>query len=124
MKLIFVALIALFILNGCVTMENKEQTVQTAEIATVAGGCFWCMEAAFQELDGVVEVINGYTGGEKENPTYEEVSSGTTGHYEAVQIKYQLFFNMPNIQVNKASSLNRKIIVKHSLANRLNRKIS
>ncbi|MBU0570693.1 MAG: peptide-methionine (S)-S-oxide reductase MsrA [Candidatus Omnitrophica bacterium] len=56
--------------------------------ATFAGGCFWCMEQPFDEMDGVIEVIVGYTGGHKENPTYEEVSSGNTGHAEAVQITY------------------------------------
>jgi peptide methionine sulfoxide reductase msrA/msrB len=58
------------------------------EKATFAGGCFWCLQDAFQRLDGVVEAISGYTGGKKENPTYEEVCSGKTGHYEAVQITY------------------------------------
>jgi len=56
--------------------------------ATFAGGCFWCMEPPFEKLDGVKEVISGYTGGTKENPTYEEVSSGTTGHAETVQITF------------------------------------
>jgi peptide methionine sulfoxide reductase msrA/msrB len=56
--------------------------------ATFAGGCFWCTEADFEKLPGVVKVISGYTGGYKENPTYEEVSSGTTGHVEAVQVYY------------------------------------
>jgi peptide methionine sulfoxide reductase msrA/msrB len=58
------------------------------EKATFAGGCFWCMEYPFEELNGVVEVITGYTGGEKKNPTYEDVSTGKTGHLEAVQITY------------------------------------
>ncbi len=56
--------------------------------ATFAGGCFWCTEADFEKLPGVVKVISGYTGGDKENPTYEEVSSGRTGHVEAVQVYY------------------------------------
>lgn len=58
------------------------------EVATFAGGCFWCMEPPFEKLDGVYSVISGYTGGEEQNPTYEEVSSNQTGHVEAVQIKY------------------------------------
>jgi peptide methionine sulfoxide reductase msrA/msrB len=58
------------------------------EIATFAGGCFWCMEHPFDELEGVKEVISGYTGGEKENPTYKEVCMGGTGHLEAVQITF------------------------------------
>jgi peptide methionine sulfoxide reductase msrA/msrB len=56
--------------------------------ATFAGGCFWCTESDFEKLPGVVKVISGYTGGTKENPTYAEVSSGKTGHVEAVQVYY------------------------------------
>jgi peptide methionine sulfoxide reductase msrA/msrB len=58
------------------------------ETAIFAGGCFWCMEPPFEKLDGVKEVISGYIGGHKENPTYEEVSSGATGHAEAVEVRY------------------------------------
>jgi peptide methionine sulfoxide reductase msrA/msrB len=58
------------------------------EKATFAGGCFWCMQPVFQRMDGVVGVVSGYTGGTKANPTYEEVSSGTTGHSEAVEVTY------------------------------------
>src|SRR3990167_4853450 len=58
------------------------------EKAIFAGGCFWCMEAPFEKLEGVAEVISGYSGGQKENPTYEEVSSGGTGHAEAIQVIY------------------------------------
>ena len=56
--------------------------------ATFAGGCFWCIEAAFERVRGVEEVVSGYCGGRTENPTYEAVCSGTTGHAEAVQITY------------------------------------
>ena len=56
--------------------------------AIFAGGCFWCMEPPFENTTGVVNVFSGYTGGTSENPTYEQVASGTTGHYEAVQIIY------------------------------------
>ncbi|OGC05237.1 peptide-methionine (S)-S-oxide reductase [candidate division WOR-1 bacterium RIFOXYA12_FULL_43_27] len=56
--------------------------------AIFAGGCFWCMEPPFEVLDGVLEVNSGYTGGEKSLPSYEEVSSGKTGHFEAVEIVY------------------------------------
>jgi peptide-methionine (S)-S-oxide reductase len=58
------------------------------EKATFAGGCFWCMEQPFDTISGVVSVTSGYTGGWKKNPTYEEVSTGGTGHAEAVQIVY------------------------------------
>ncbi len=60
----------------------------TLEKATFAGGCFWCMEHPFDEIPGVVSVMSGYTGGQKRNPTYEEVSAGGTGHAESVQIVY------------------------------------
>ena len=69
-------------------VPNKAHTETKTEKATFAGGCFWCMEHPFEKFDGVIEVISGYTGGNKENPTYEEVSSGATGHLEAVQIIY------------------------------------
>ena len=58
------------------------------QLATFAGGCFWCMEPPFAKLDGVVDVISGYTGGTKLNPTYEEVSLGNTGHTESVQVTF------------------------------------
>lgn len=56
--------------------------------AIFAGGCFWCMEPPFDKLDGVISTTSGYIGGHKDNPTYKEVSSGTTGHTEAIEIKY------------------------------------
>lgn len=60
----------------------------TYQQATFAGGCFWCMVTPFDEQPGIVSVVSGYTGGHKENPTYNEVCSETTGHYEAVQITF------------------------------------
>src|SRR4030042_3933493 len=66
-------------------MGKEEMNLQKA---TFAGGCFWCTEADFEKLPGVVKVISGYTGGGKENPTYEEVSAGTTGQVEAFQVYY------------------------------------
>jgi len=62
--------------------------MKKTELATFAGGCFWCMVAPFAKLSGVIKVVSGYTGGHKENPTYEEVASKTTGHHEAVQITF------------------------------------
>ena len=59
------------------------------EQATFAGGCFWCMESEFQELPGVLSVVSGFTGGRKQNPTYEEVSAGGTGHTESILITYE-----------------------------------
>ena len=58
------------------------------ELATFGNGCFWCTEAIFQELEGVEKVVSGYAGGEVDNPTYEEVCSGRTGHAEVLQITY------------------------------------
>lgn len=58
------------------------------EIATFAGGCFWCMVSPYEGIEGIHEVKSGYTGGHRENPTYQEVCSSDTGHYEAIQIKY------------------------------------
>lgn len=58
------------------------------EIATFAGGCFWCMVKPFDQWQGVLSVTSGYLGGQVENPTYEQIKTSTTGHYEAVQIKY------------------------------------
>jgi peptide methionine sulfoxide reductase msrA/msrB len=68
--------------------EPGEAVPDHAARATFAGGCFWCMEAAFEPLDGVSTVTSGYTGGAEEAPTYEQVSTGTTGHAEAVEVSY------------------------------------
>lgn len=58
------------------------------EKATFAGGCFWCMVTPFEELEGIHGIVSGYTGGHVESPTYEQVKTGTTGHYEVVQITF------------------------------------
>jgi len=83
---------AMVVIAACMNSPQdspmKNSGSKELETATFAGGCFWCMEAPFEALDGVEEVIVGYTGGDVENPTYEEVSSGETGHYEAIQIGY------------------------------------
>lgn len=81
-----------FALQNTHSQQGKDLTMRTEaenlQKATFAGGCFWCVEADFDKVDGVVEAVSGYTGGHTENPTYEEVSTGTTGHVEAVQILY------------------------------------
>ena len=59
-----------------------------SETATLAGGCFWCLEAVYQEMEGVLQVESGYTGGHTADPTYEEVCSGSTGHAEALQVRF------------------------------------
>ena len=61
---------------------------QKKEMTTLGGGCFWCIEAIYQELSGVLKVVSGYSGGKVENPTYEQVCSGTTGHVEVIQITF------------------------------------
>lgn len=66
----------------------KAAVPATTARAIFAGGCFWCMEAPFDKLDGVVSTTSGYTGGSKKNPTYQEVSSGGTGHAEAVEVVF------------------------------------
>ena len=58
------------------------------EIITLAGGCFWCLEAVFDQVEGVTDVVSGYAGGSKANPTYEQVCSGSTGHAEVVQVTF------------------------------------
>jgi peptide methionine sulfoxide reductase msrA/msrB len=94
--LISLAMAALITINGCQESNMVQEGVAGAmttesenlKKATFAGGCFWCTEADFEKLPGVMKVVSGYTGGQKENPTYAEVSSGTTGHLEAVQVYY------------------------------------
>lgn len=63
-------------------------TAAETETLTVAGGCFWCVEADFESVRGVKEAVSGYAGGRTKNPTYKQVTGGNTGHYEAVQIEY------------------------------------
>ncbi len=58
------------------------------EVATLGGGCFWCLEAVYQQIEGVEKVVSGYAGGKLENPTYQQVCTGTTGHAEVVQITF------------------------------------
>jgi peptide-methionine (S)-S-oxide reductase len=100
----FIAAVALAALGGGLIPQGKRQAAARKdkkrveakaagapagrELATFAGGCFWCTEAFFKDLKGVDKVVSGYTGGRTENPTYEEVCSGTTGHAEAIQITY------------------------------------
>jgi len=102
-KILFLMILSAILINfvsGSGKTENKidnefdnKEVVMTGnnenlETATLGGGCFWCMEHPFEILDGVLDVVSGYSGGMTENPTYREVSSGTTGHIETVQITY------------------------------------
>jgi len=70
------------------TPPPKSMTGPRVAVATFAGGCFWCMEPPFDKLEGVISTISGYTGGTTQRPTYEQVSAGSTGHAEAVQVTY------------------------------------
>jgi peptide methionine sulfoxide reductase msrA/msrB len=106
MKLrIFWGIVILLVWAGCQTSQGGEKASQLPanpqakevgemdkhaeyKIATFAGGCFWCSQADFTKLPGVTKVVAGYTGGHQDNPTYEEVSSGTTGHFESIQVYY------------------------------------
>lgn len=89
-------LMAIGLTGGCQSGNGDKQEVKNVmettnsqfKTATFAGGCFWCTEADFEKIPGVVKVISGYTGGSKDKPTYEEVSAGKSGHVEAVQVYY------------------------------------
>ncbi|WP_114418260.1 peptide-methionine (S)-S-oxide reductase MsrA [Marinospirillum perlucidum] len=70
------------------TQDAASTSLDEAAVATFAGGCFWCVEEGFEKIPGVLEAVSGYTGGDEAQPTYEEVSSGQTGHTEAVQVYY------------------------------------
>lgn len=92
-KIVFMGSLVLLtmLISACIdTMATNpiDMNEKHFHTATFAGGCFWCMESAFEKLDGVKEVISGYTGGHVPNPTYEDVSSGRTGHVEAVLVRY------------------------------------
>ena len=79
-------MLALLIALGVFAKAHKGHAGEA--VLTVAGGCFWCVESDFESVPGVKEVVSGYTGGKSKNPTYEQVSAGGSGHYEAVQIHY------------------------------------
>lgn len=105
--IVYIILISLIVI-GCTTSESATEKSHDGTMsqedgmmektedpdqeklakATFAGGCFWCMEPPYDKLDGVISTTSGYTGGQKENPTYKEVSAGGTGHAEAVQVVY------------------------------------
>ncbi len=76
------------IIVGFILAQTEKNTNQNIEQATFGAGCFWCVEAVFQDIEGVLDVRAGYTGGTTDNPTYEEVCSGRTGHAEVIQIDF------------------------------------
>jgi peptide-methionine (S)-S-oxide reductase len=94
------AIFAFILFNSCaspvkqesmtdnISFNSNDTIADTSGIATFGAGCFWCVEAIFQQLDGVITVASGYAGGTVKNPTYNEVCSGTTGHAEVIQVTY------------------------------------
>lgn len=88
MRFLSVLLAAVFASGAAPDAPSAPAPRPAQATALFAGGCFWCMEPPFEKLDGVSDVSSGYAGGRTKNPTYEEVSSGTTGHIEVVQITY------------------------------------
>lgn len=77
-----------FLAMSATVLTAADSTSPKTELATLGGGCFWCVEAQYKFVPGVLKAISGYAGGTKENPTYEEVCSKTTGHAEVVQIEF------------------------------------
>ena len=96
MKWIFTATVAALIATGCVFSADT----RTLRVATFAGGCFWCVEADFDKIPGALETVSGYTGSHFANPTYKDVSTGNTGHHEALKIFTTLMkLHTPNLSV-------------------------
>jgi len=87
-KLIVIQLLLLSLLFSCKSKDKINMTNTNLETATFGAGCFWCVEAIFQDLKGVHSVVSGYAGGHVENPSYKQVCTGETGHAEVAQIKF------------------------------------
>jgi peptide-methionine (S)-S-oxide reductase len=118
---LFITLLSVSAIASCNSEKNYQimsssvnNALEKTDTATFGTGCFWCTEAIFEQMNGVLKVTSGYMGGTKENPTYEEVCTGETGHAECVQVVYepskvsyddllQVFF-----QVHDPTSLNRQ----------------
>jgi len=100
LKVFFISIVSFMGLTSCAQKDNSAKTKKdkvmsssttnsaNLDTATFGTGCFWCTEAIFEELEGVISATSGYTGGEIENPTYKQVCNGTTGHAECLQIVY------------------------------------
>lgn len=82
------ALVAIFSLITAMTLQAETKPASSTELATVGGGCFWCTEAVLERLPGVKSVISGYAGGHVDNPTYEQICTGRTGHAEVIQVEF------------------------------------
>ena len=87
-RVLWLALLLCLISGGHVSAQSKPAAPSATAKATFAGGCFWCMEPPYDKLPGVIATISGYMGGKTKNPTYEQVSTGTTGHTEVVEVEY------------------------------------
>lgn len=89
---VFIIIISIFVtVQACGQKKSKEQTQMNnngLELATFGAGCFWCVEAIFQRIEGVEKVVSGYSGGYIKNPSYKEICQGTTGHAEVCQLSY------------------------------------
>lgn len=94
MKSTFLILVFALSLNGF-AQDNKTKKTSNLETITLGGGCYWCVEAVYENLNGVKSVVSGFSGGKMANPTYEEVCTGRTGHAEVVQVTYDK--NVTNI---------------------------
>lgn len=81
-------LFALMSPSGNVNADDKKPQAENVAVATLAGGCFWCTESDLEQLDGVLDVVSGYSGGNIDNPTYKQVSSGRSGHIEVIKVSY------------------------------------
>ncbi len=84
----FLTIVSMLVLFSIAALAGQEKQINEQRVAVFGGGCFWCMEPPFEQLDGVVDVMAGYSGGEEKDPTYEQVSSGMTGHIESVRVVY------------------------------------
>lgn len=136
-KCAFSLLASIILFSSCAGQANKTENVLSntmknneLEIATLGAGCFWCVEAVFQQLEGVEEVVSGYMGGQIKNPSYKEVCTGRTGHAEVIQLKFNshvisfeeilsVFFQThdpttKNRQVNDVGTQYRSAIFYHS----------
>ena len=83
-----ILILSLISANVFSQVKMMDKASQNLETITLAGGCYWCVEAVYEQLDGVVSAVSGFAGGKKANPSYEDVSTGSTGYAEAVQITY------------------------------------
>jgi peptide-methionine (S)-S-oxide reductase len=87
-QLCWTLLLGAFLVGSASAQTNKLMTTNKTEIADFGGGCFWCVEAVYERVPGVIAVTSGYAGGKTENPTYKQVCTGTTGHAEITRIEF------------------------------------